>query len=88
MITVRKIRKIFNNSHEIKIIIIIKAALTTVTRLDTIILVFVLDYNSFQQTNKWIDDVRTERGNDVIIMLVGNKTDLSDKRYVIVSGIS
>ena len=88
MITVRKIRKIFNNSHEIKIIIIIKAALTTVTRRDTIILVFVLDYNSFQQTNKWIDDVRTERGNDVIIMLVGNKTDLSDKRYVIVSGIS
>ena len=25
--------------------------------------------------------MRTERGNDVIIMLVGNKTDLSDKRY-------
>ena len=44
---------------------------------------FCLDYNSFQQTNKWIDDVRTERGNDVIIMLVGNKTDLSDKRHVI-----
>ena len=41
---------------------------------------FVLDYNSFQQTAKWIDDVRTERGSDVIIMLVGNKTDLSDKR--------
>ena len=39
------------------------------------------DYNSFQQTSKWIDDVRTERGTDVIIMLVGNKTDLSDKRY-------
>ncbi|NWW12850.1 RAB6B protein, partial [Oreocharis arfaki] len=30
--------------------------------------------NSFQQTSKWIDDVRTERGSDVIIMLVGNKT--------------
>ena len=43
-------------------------------------LYFFPDYNSFQQTNKWIDDVRTERGNDVIIMLVGNKTDLSDKR--------
>ena len=28
---------------------------------------------SFQQTNKWIDDVRTERGTDVIIVLVGNK---------------
>lgn len=41
---------------------------------------FCTDYNSFQQTAKWIDDVRTERGSDVIIMLVGNKTDLSDKR--------
>lgn len=41
---------------------------------------FCIDYNSFQQTAKWIDDVRTERGSDVIIMLVGNKTDLSDKR--------
>lgn len=38
------------------------------------------DANSFHQTSKWIDDVRTERGNDVIIMLVGNKTDLQDKR--------
>jgi hypothetical protein len=25
--------------------------------------------NSFHQTSKWIDDVRTERGSDVIIML-------------------
>jgi len=40
----------------------------------------VLDATSFHQTSKWIDDVRTERGNDVIIVLVGNKTDLSDKR--------
>lgn len=40
------------------------------------------DANSFHQTSKWIDDVRTERGTDVIIMLVGNKTDLSDKRQV------
>lgn len=42
----------------------------------------LLDANSFHQTSKWIDDVRTERGSDVIIMLVGNKTDLSDKRQV------
>ncbi len=35
---------------------------------------------SFQNTSKWIDDVRAERGNDVIIVLVGNKTDLNDKR--------
>lgn len=33
-------------------------------------------------TAKWIEDVRSERGNDVIIVLVGNKADLSDKRYV------
>ncbi|XP_065887491.1 ras-related protein Rab-6A-like [Dysidea avara] len=38
--------------------------------------------NSFQQTNKWIEDVRAERGNEVIIMLVGNKTDLADGRQV------
>lgn len=30
---------------------------------------------------QWIDEVRSERGNDVVIMLVGNKTDLSDRRY-------
>ncbi|XP_007427790.1 ras-related protein Rab-6B-like isoform X2 [Python bivittatus] len=47
------------------------------------IIVFDLtNLNSFQQTSKWIDDVRTERGSDVIIMLVGNKTDLADKRQI------
>lgn len=45
------------------------------------------DLNSFQQTSKWIDDVRTERGSDVIIMLVGNKTDLADKRYIVVEDV-
>ncbi|XP_077389899.1 RAB6B, member RAS oncogene family a isoform X2 [Festucalex cinctus] len=42
----------------------------------------ITNMNSFQQTSKWIDDVRTERGSDVIIMLVGNKTDLADKRQI------
>eukprot|EP00049_Salpingoeca_infusionum_P021680 m.4113 g.4113 ORF g.4113 m.4113 type:complete len:206 (+) comp4421_c0_seq1:277-894(+) len=37
---------------------------------------------TFEKTTTWIDDVRAERGHDVIIMLVGNKTDLSDKRQV------
>ncbi|KAG7550169.1 P-loop containing nucleoside triphosphate hydrolase [Arabidopsis thaliana x Arabidopsis arenosa] len=37
---------------------------------------------SFLNTSKWIEDVRTERGSDVIIVLVGNKTDLVDKRQV------
>lgn len=41
-----------------------------------------VDAKSFQNTRKWIDDVRAERGNDVIIVLVGNKTDLNDKREV------
>ena len=40
------------------------------------------DRASFLNTNKWIDDVRAERGNDVVIMLVGNKTDLNDRRQV------
>ncbi|CAE6432581.1 RAB6B, member RAS oncogene family [Rhizoctonia solani AG-1 IB] len=39
---------------------------------------------SFMSTSKWIDDVRSERGTDVIIVLVGNKADLSDKRQVTV----
>lgn len=42
----------------------------------------ITDAKSFQNTRKWIDDVRAERGNDVIIVLVGNKTDLNDKREV------
>lgn len=40
---------------------------------------------SFLNTQQWIDDVRAERGNNVIIMLVGNKTDMSDKRAVSVA---
>ena len=41
-----------------------------------------IDRNSFLHTAKWIDDVRAERGTDVIIVLVGNKTDLNEKRQV------
>ena len=37
---------------------------------------------SFANCDKWIEDVRNERGGEVVIMLVGNKTDLSDKRQV------
>ena len=29
-----------------------------------------------------MDDIRSERGDDVVIMLVGNKTDLADQRQV------
>ncbi|XP_044503502.1 ras-related protein RABH1b-like isoform X1 [Mangifera indica] len=43
---------------------------------------FGLGRQSFLNTSKWIEEVRTERGSDVIIVLVGNKTDLVDKRQV------
>ncbi|KAL8728174.1 MAG: hypothetical protein Q9166_005568 [cf. Caloplaca sp. 2 TL-2023] len=52
---------------------------------DSSVAVIVYDISSlksFQNTRKWVDDVRGERGNDVIIVLVGNKTDLGDKREV------
>lgn len=52
---------------------------------DSSVAVVVFDITnraSFLNTSKWIEDVRNERGNDVIIILVGNKTDLSEKRQV------
>ncbi|KAI8097707.1 rab protein 6 [Halteromyces radiatus] len=52
---------------------------------DSSVAVIVYDITSlesFNNTNKWIDDVRAERGDDVIIVLVGNKSDLNDKRQV------
>ena len=32
--------------------------------------------------DKWVEDVRTERGGDVILVVAGNKVDLQDKRVV------
>ncbi|EEE67212.1 hypothetical protein OsJ_24329 [Oryza sativa Japonica Group] len=51
---------------------------------DSSVAVIVFDVasrQSFLNTSKWIEEVRTERGSDVIIVLVGNKTDLVDKSY-------
>ncbi|KAJ1668215.1 GTPase Ryh1 [Coemansia sp. RSA 1813] len=42
----------------------------------------ITNRESFVQTTKWIEDVRAERGDEVIIVLVGNKTDLNDARQV------
>ncbi|CAK9437011.1 uncharacterized protein LODBEIA_P14820 [Lodderomyces beijingensis] len=43
----------------------------------------VTNKKSFTNLDKWIKDVKLERGDDVIIVLVGNKSDLaSDKRQV------
>ena len=38
------------------------------------------DRASFLSIQRWVEEVRAERGGDVIIVLVGNKTDLVDKR--------
>uniref|UniRef100_A0A7S0ISG8 Uncharacterized protein n=1 Tax=Calcidiscus leptoporus TaxID=127549 RepID=A0A7S0ISG8_9EUKA len=52
---------------------------------DSHVAVVVFDLTSrasFEATSKWIEDVRAQRGNDVVLVLVGNKTDLDDKREV------
>ena len=42
----------------------------------------ITDRASFLNTSMWIENVRAERADDVVIMLVGNKSDLSEKRQV------
>ena len=42
----------------------------------------VTNPESFENAGKWMDEVRQERGDDVIVALVGNKTDLAEKRRV------
>lgn len=52
---------------------------------DSSVAVIVYDVSnrqSFLNTARWVEEVRTERGKDVVIVLVGNKTDLVDKRQV------
>mmetsp|Transcript_58048 Transcript_58048/g.121320 ORF Transcript_58048/g.121320 Transcript_58048/m.121320 type:complete len:217 (-) Transcript_58048:9-659(-) len=52
---------------------------------DSSVAVIVFDVTnkeSFENTGKWIDEVRQERGEDVIVAMVGNKTDLAEKRRV------
>lgn len=44
----------------------------------------ITNRQTFLDAFRWIDDVRTERGDQVIIVLVGNKTDLRDQRQVTV----
>jgi Ras-related protein Rab-6A len=42
----------------------------------------VASRTSFNNTLRWIESVRTQRGDDVVIALVGNKADLGEKREV------
>ena len=40
------------------------------------------DTASFDAVEDWINDVKTERGGDVLILMVGNKVDLASARVV------
>lgn len=42
----------------------------------------VTNRQSFVNIQRWVEEVRGERGSDVIIVAVGNKTDLVEKRQV------
>lgn len=55
---------------------------------DSSVAVVVYDISnraSFTNVRRWVEEVRAERGQDVIIAIVGNKTDLADKRCVFVN---
>mmetsp|Transcript_10597 Transcript_10597/g.24114 ORF Transcript_10597/g.24114 Transcript_10597/m.24114 type:complete len:215 (+) Transcript_10597:129-773(+) len=42
----------------------------------------IANRDSFNSTSRWIQDVRNEGGTDVVVMLVGNKTDKLEERAV------
>eukprot|EP00871_Galdieria_phlegrea_P000827 jgi/Galph1/1745/GphlegSOOS_G408.1 len=47
-----------------------------------IIVYDVTNRASFLSVNKWLEEVRNERGDDVILVLVGNKADQTERRQV------
>ena len=52
---------------------------------DSSVAVIVFDVTNIQTFNnldKWIEDVKNERGNSVVIAIVGNKTDKTDERCI------
>merc|ERR1719461_2157656 len=40
------------------------------------------DHDSFRAVDKWVEEVRAEREEQVIIFVVGNKTDLEGQRRI------
>ncbi|KAF0989757.1 hypothetical protein HZS_2768 [Henneguya salminicola] len=42
----------------------------------------ITSQDSFERVDGWINDVKDNRGKDAVIVLVGNKCDLNDKRQV------
>ena len=52
---------------------------------DSSVAVIVFDITNkqtFVNCDKWVEDVKNERGNDVVIVFVGNKNDRTDERAV------
>ena len=43
---------------------------------------YLLDANSYQNLSKWIDSVRDVRGDEALILIIGNKNDLEEERAV------
>lgn len=41
-------------------------------------LLTIIDTNSYQNLSKWIDNVREVRGDEALILVIGNKKDLED----------
>lgn len=39
------------------------------------------DRKSFENVQRWVDDVHAQRGNDVLIVIVGNKSDMEEERF-------
>jgi small GTP-binding protein len=42
----------------------------------------ITDTDSFTKASKWISELKTERADDILIIVVGNKTDLESLRTV------
>ena len=43
---------------------------------------FHIDKRSFERADKWVAQVRRVRGDNALVVLVGNKADLHEKRQV------
>lgn len=48
-----------------------------------LLFLFKKDYESFEHIEGWVEDVRQERGDDVVIMIVGNKADEIARRFIL-----
>lgn len=45
----------------------------------------ITNINSFQNINKWYEDVKAARGKEVLVVIVGNKSDLAENRFLLLN---